>query len=104
MEGINEVPMLGRSDLGCSTHQGRVWGVPAFWGALWPGLSRVPPSDDFLLLLCAAQQWRVFEAERSQPWLQAAGDNSDRLNQEQDHYNPTPNFIYCKWVPLAQHP
>lgn len=96
--------MLGRSDLRCSTHQGRVWGVPAFWGALWPGLSRVPPSDDFLLLLCAAQQWRVFEAERSQPWLQAAGDNSDRLNQEQDHYNPTPNFIYCKWVPLAQHP
>ncbi|KAM4894472.1 piezo-type mechanosensitive ion channel component 1 isoform 3-T3 [Sylvia borin] len=52
--------------------------------------------NDFLLLLCAAQQWRVFEAERSQPWVQAAGDNSDRLDREQDHYNPTPNFIYCK--------
>ncbi|XP_038004523.1 piezo-type mechanosensitive ion channel component 1 isoform X2 [Motacilla alba alba] len=52
--------------------------------------------NDFLLLLCAAQQWRVFEAERSEPWLQAAGDNSDRLDREQDHHNPTPNFIYCK--------
>lgn len=78
-------------------------GVTAFWGAPCPRLSRVPP-DDFLLLLCAAQQWRVFEAERSQPWLQAAGDNSDRLDREQDHHNPTPNFIYCKWVPLTQHP
>ncbi|XP_050834889.1 piezo-type mechanosensitive ion channel component 1 isoform X2 [Serinus canaria] len=52
--------------------------------------------NDFLLLLCAAQQWRVFEAERSEPWLRAAGDNSDRLDREQDHHNPTPNFIYCK--------
>ncbi|XP_063267087.1 piezo-type mechanosensitive ion channel component 1 isoform X2 [Prinia subflava] len=52
--------------------------------------------NDFLLLLCAAQQWRVFEAERSQPWLQAAGDNLDRLDREQEHDNPTPNFIYCK--------
>ncbi|XP_041339408.1 piezo-type mechanosensitive ion channel component 1 isoform X4 [Pyrgilauda ruficollis] len=52
--------------------------------------------NDFLLLLCVAQQWRVFEAERSEPWLQAAGDNSDRLDREQEHHNPTPNFIYCK--------
>ncbi|XP_030812144.1 piezo-type mechanosensitive ion channel component 1 isoform X2 [Camarhynchus parvulus] len=52
--------------------------------------------NDFLLLLCAAQQWRVFEAERSEPWLRAAGGNSDRLDREQDHHNPTPNFIYCK--------
>ncbi|XP_056356457.1 piezo-type mechanosensitive ion channel component 1 isoform X1 [Oenanthe melanoleuca] len=52
--------------------------------------------NDFMLLLCAAQQWRVFEAERSEPWLRAAGDNSDRLDREQDHHNPTPNFIYCK--------
>ncbi|XP_053843044.1 piezo-type mechanosensitive ion channel component 1 isoform X1 [Vidua macroura] len=52
--------------------------------------------NDFMLLLCAAQQWRVFEAERSEPWLRAAGDNSDRLDREQEHHNPTPNFIYCK--------
>ncbi|XP_062356270.1 piezo-type mechanosensitive ion channel component 1 [Cinclus cinclus] len=52
--------------------------------------------NDFMLLMCAAQQWRVFEAERSEPWLRAAGDNSDRLDREHDHDNPTPNFIYCK--------
>ncbi|NXH86839.1 PIEZ1 protein, partial [Edolisoma coerulescens] len=52
--------------------------------------------NDFLLLLCAAQQWRVFEAEHSEPWLQAAGDNLDRLDRERDHCNPTRNFIYCK--------
>ncbi|KAM4767077.1 piezo-type mechanosensitive ion channel component 1 [Cyanocitta cristata] len=52
--------------------------------------------NDFVLLLCAAQQWRVFEAERSEPWLQEAGDNSDRLDRERDHHNPTRNFIYCK--------
>lgn len=91
--------MLGR--LGCPTPWGRVCGVPGLWGSLWPGLSRVP-SDDFMLLLCAAQQWRVFEAERSEPWLQAAGDNSERLDREQDHHNPTPNFMYCKWVPPEQ--
>lgn len=95
LEGINELPILASS--------GKGLGVPASRGAPWPGLSRVP-TDDFVLLLCAAQQWRVFEAERSEPWLQAAGDNSDRLDRERDRYNPTRNFIYCKWVPPAQHP
>ncbi|XP_032925871.1 piezo-type mechanosensitive ion channel component 1 [Catharus ustulatus] len=65
-----------------------------------PDFFQVPKStnliNDFMLLLCAAQQWRVFEAERSEPWLQAAGDNSERLDREQDHHNPTPNFVYCK--------
>ncbi|NWU94877.1 PIEZ1 protein, partial [Upupa epops] len=52
--------------------------------------------NDFLLLLCAAQQWRVFEAERSEEWLQAAGDNSDWLDLARDIHNPTPNFIHCR--------
>ncbi|NXS58817.1 PIEZ1 protein, partial [Brachypteracias leptosomus] len=52
--------------------------------------------NDFVLLVCAAQQWRVFEAERSEEWLRAAGDNSDRLDLEQDPHNPTPNFIHCR--------
>ncbi|NXI34064.1 PIEZ1 protein, partial [Galbula dea] len=52
--------------------------------------------NDFLLLLCAAQQWRVFEAERSEEWLQAAGDNSDQLDLRRDPHNPTPNFIHCR--------
>ncbi|NXJ86464.1 PIEZ1 protein, partial [Trogon melanurus] len=61
----------------------------------------VPPKstnliNDFVLLLCAAQQWRVFEAERSEEWLQAAGENTDRLDRERDPHNPTPNFIHCR--------
>ncbi|NXN14033.1 PIEZ1 protein, partial [Indicator maculatus] len=52
--------------------------------------------NDFVLLLCVAQQWRVFEAERTEEWLRAAGDNSDRLDLAQDPHNPTPNFIHCR--------
>ena len=59
------------------------------------------PADDFVLLLCAAQQWRVFVAERTEEWLRAAGDNADRLDLEREPHNPTPNFIHCRWVPTA---
>ncbi|XP_075571208.1 piezo-type mechanosensitive ion channel component 1 [Pelecanus crispus] len=52
--------------------------------------------NDFVLLLCAAQQWRVFEAERSEEWLRAAGENADRLDLARDTRNPTPNFIHCR--------
>ncbi|XP_074769024.1 piezo-type mechanosensitive ion channel component 1 [Athene noctua] len=52
--------------------------------------------NDFMLLLCAAQQWRVFEAERTEEWLRAAGDNTDRLDLARDPRNPTPNFIHCR--------
>lgn len=61
-------------------------------------LSHVP-ADDFVLLLCASQQWRVFEAERCEEWLRAAGKNTDRLDLERDPHNPTPNFIHCRWAP-----
>ncbi|NXN95996.1 PIEZ1 protein, partial [Rhinopomastus cyanomelas] len=54
--------------------------------------------NDFLLLLCAAQQWRVFEAECSEEWVQAAGDNNDGVCVVEDIHihNPTPNFIHCR--------
>ncbi|NWS61966.1 PIEZ1 protein, partial [Chunga burmeisteri] len=52
--------------------------------------------NDFVLLLCAAQQWRVFENERTEEWLRAAGENSDRLDLARDPHNPTPNFIHCR--------
>ncbi|XP_051485656.1 piezo-type mechanosensitive ion channel component 1 isoform X2 [Apus apus] len=52
--------------------------------------------NDFLLLLCVAQQWRVFEAERTEAWLRAAGENSDRLDLERDPHNLVPNFIHCR--------
>lgn len=65
-----------------------------------PSLSHVP-ADDFALLLCAAQQWRVFEAERTEEWLRAAGENTDRLDLARDPHNPTPNFIHCRWAPAT---
>ncbi|XP_042741797.1 piezo-type mechanosensitive ion channel component 1 isoform X1 [Lagopus leucura] len=52
--------------------------------------------NDFVLLLCAAQQWRVFVAERTEEWLRAAGDNADRPDLEREPHNPTPNFIHCR--------
>ncbi|KAM9288789.1 piezo-type mechanosensitive ion channel component 1 [Morus bassanus] len=52
--------------------------------------------NDFVLLLCAAQQWRVFEAERTEEWLRVAGENSDRLDLARVPRNPTPNFIHCR--------
>ncbi|XP_040426894.1 piezo-type mechanosensitive ion channel component 1 isoform X1 [Cygnus olor] len=52
--------------------------------------------NDFVLLLCAAQQWRVFAAERTEEWLRAAGENADRLDLGRDPHNPTPNFIHCR--------
>ncbi|KAJ7398927.1 Piezo-type mechanosensitive ion channel component 1 [Pitangus sulphuratus] len=61
----------------------------------------VPPKstnliNDFLLLLCAAQQWRVFEAERSEIWRQAAGDNKERFDREKDPYIREENFLHCR--------
>ncbi|XP_009475763.1 PREDICTED: piezo-type mechanosensitive ion channel component 1 [Nipponia nippon] len=52
--------------------------------------------NDFVLLLCAAQQWRGGEAERTEEWLRAAGENTDRLDLVRDPRNPTPNFIHCR--------
>ncbi|KAM6300603.1 LOW QUALITY PROTEIN: piezo-type mechanosensitive ion channel component 1 [Aegotheles albertisi] len=52
--------------------------------------------NDFVLLLCVAQQWRVFEAEHTEQWLRAAGDNGDRVDLARDPRNPTPNFIHCR--------
>ncbi|XP_017671690.1 PREDICTED: piezo-type mechanosensitive ion channel component 1 isoform X1 [Lepidothrix coronata] len=52
--------------------------------------------NDFLLLMCAAQQWRVFEAERSKAWQEAAGDNEERFDHEKDPYNPKENFLLCR--------
>ncbi|XP_019390999.1 PREDICTED: piezo-type mechanosensitive ion channel component 1 [Crocodylus porosus] len=52
--------------------------------------------SDFLLLLCASQQWRVFEAERTEEWRRAAGENTDHLDPARDGHNPVPNFINCR--------
>lgn len=59
--------------------------------------SRVP-TGDFLLLLCASQQWQVFSAERTEEWQRTAGLNTDYLEPLRGEPNPVPNFIHCRWV------
>ncbi|XP_057566705.1 piezo-type mechanosensitive ion channel component 1 [Hippopotamus amphibius kiboko] len=52
--------------------------------------------SDFLLLLCASQQWHVFSAERTEEWQHVAGVNTDRLEPLRGEPNPVPNFIHCR--------
>lgn len=52
--------------------------------------------SDFLLLLCASQQWQVFSAERTEEWRHMAGVNTDHLEPLRGEPNPVPNFIHCR--------
>uniref|UniRef100_A0A8D0GSC4 Piezo type mechanosensitive ion channel component 1 (Er blood group) n=1 Tax=Sphenodon punctatus TaxID=8508 RepID=A0A8D0GSC4_SPHPU len=52
--------------------------------------------SDFLLLLCASQQWQVFEDEQTEEWQVTAGDNAEPLEPLRDRPNPVPNFINCR--------
>ncbi|XP_069871871.1 piezo-type mechanosensitive ion channel component 1-like [Dipodomys merriami] len=65
-----------------------------------PDFFRAPNStnliSDFLLLLCASQQWQVFAAERTEEWQGMAGRNTDQLPLLQGEPNPVPNFIHCR--------
>ncbi|KAM4833463.1 LOW QUALITY PROTEIN: piezo-type mechanosensitive ion channel component 1 [Thomomys bottae] len=65
-----------------------------------PDFFRAPNStnliSDFLLLLCAAQQWQVFSAERTEEWQGMAGVNTDQLQPLRGEPNPVPNFIHCR--------
>lgn len=52
---------------------------------------------DFVLLMCAAQQWKVFECERVEEWMVLAGENTDDADPMEGHlFNPAPNFINCR--------
>uniref|UniRef100_A0A8C5CZG7 Piezo type mechanosensitive ion channel component 1 (Er blood group) n=1 Tax=Gadus morhua TaxID=8049 RepID=A0A8C5CZG7_GADMO len=52
---------------------------------------------DFVLLMCASQQWKVFENERTEDWMVLAGENTDCPDpMENQLFNPTPNFINCR--------
>ncbi|KAJ8400462.1 hypothetical protein AAFF_G00395860 [Aldrovandia affinis] len=52
---------------------------------------------DFLLLMCASQQWKVFEDEKIEEWMVLAGENKDDPNpMEGRPFNPAPNFINCR--------
>lgn len=65
-----------------------------------PAVSRVS-AGDFLLLLCASQQWQVFSVERTEEWQLMAGANTDHLELQLGEPSAVPNFIYCRWVPGA---
>ncbi|KAG9352492.1 hypothetical protein JZ751_020906 [Albula glossodonta] len=52
---------------------------------------------DFLLLMCASQQWKVFEDEKREEWMVLAGENRDDPNPMKGRQiNPVPNFINCR--------
>ncbi|XP_020029137.2 piezo-type mechanosensitive ion channel component 1 isoform X2 [Castor canadensis] len=65
-----------------------------------PDFFRAPNStnliSDFLLLLCASQQWQVFSVERTEEWQCMAGVNTDHLEPLRGEPNPVPNFIHCR--------
>ncbi|XP_060896547.1 piezo-type mechanosensitive ion channel component 1 isoform X3 [Labrus mixtus] len=52
---------------------------------------------DFVLLMCASQQWKVFEVEHTEDWMvQAGGNTDDPEPMEGRPFNPAPNFINCR--------
>ncbi|XP_044111495.1 piezo-type mechanosensitive ion channel component 1 isoform X3 [Neovison vison] len=65
-----------------------------------PDFLRAPDStsliSDFLLLLCASQQWQVFCAECTEEWQVMAGVNTDRLDLPPGEASDVPNFLYCR--------
>ncbi|KAI3362908.1 hypothetical protein L3Q82_011502, partial [Scortum barcoo] len=66
-----------------------------------PDFYTVPNSKnliaDFLLLMCASQQWKVFECEHTEEWMVLAGENTDDPEPMEGRlFNPAPNFINCR--------
>nr|XP_020463203.1 piezo-type mechanosensitive ion channel component 1 isoform X2 [Monopterus albus] len=52
---------------------------------------------DFVLLMCASQQWKVFECEHMEEWMVLAGENTDEPEPMDGRlFNPAPNFINCR--------
>ena len=65
------------------------------------GLDVCVYTADFVLLMCASQQWKVFENERTENWMVLAGENTDCPDpMENQLFNPTPNFINCRQIIL----
>ncbi|XP_077437796.1 piezo-type mechanosensitive ion channel component 1 isoform X2 [Vanacampus margaritifer] len=66
-----------------------------------PDFYTVPNSKnlivDFVLLICASQQWKVFKCENCEDWVVMAGDNTDNPDPMEGRlFNPAPNFINCR--------
>ncbi|GLD65212.1 piezo-type mechanosensitive ion channel component 1-like protein, partial [Lates japonicus] len=70
-----------------------------------PDFYTVPNSKnliaDFVLLMCASQQWKVFECEHTEEWMVLAGENTDDPDPMEGRlFNPAPNFINCRGFEL----
>nr|XP_015223476.1 PREDICTED: piezo-type mechanosensitive ion channel component 1 isoform X1 [Lepisosteus oculatus] len=66
-----------------------------------PDFYTIPNSSnlicDFLLLMCASQQWKVFEDEKTELWIVWAGENREELiPMAGKNSNPVPNFVNCR--------
>ncbi|KAM3605845.1 uncharacterized protein V6R79_005812 [Siganus canaliculatus] len=66
-----------------------------------PDFYTVPNSKnliaDFVLLMCASQQWKVFECEHTEEWMVMAGENTDDPDPMEGRlFNPAPNYINCR--------
>ncbi|XP_057703388.1 piezo-type mechanosensitive ion channel component 1 isoform X1 [Corythoichthys intestinalis] len=66
-----------------------------------PDFYTVPNSKnlivDFVLLMCASQQWKVFKCEQLEEWIVLAGDNTDNPEPMAGRlFNPAPNFVNCR--------
>uniref|UniRef100_A0A3Q1FU82 Piezo type mechanosensitive ion channel component 1 (Er blood group) n=1 Tax=Acanthochromis polyacanthus TaxID=80966 RepID=A0A3Q1FU82_9TELE len=66
-----------------------------------PDFYTVPNSKnliaDFVLLMCASQQWKVFDCEHTEEWMVLAGENTDEPEPMEGRlFNPAPNFINCR--------
>lgn len=92
--GTRSVPCAGRAPGLCKASGS--WGCVAAPSHVSAG--------DFLLLLCASQQWQVFLAERTEEWQHMAGVNTDHLEPLRGEPNPVPNFVHCRWVPACRQP
>lgn len=54
---------------------------------------------DFVLLMCASQQWKVFDCEKTEEWMVLAGENTDEPDPMEGRlFNPAPNFINCRSI------
>ncbi|KAG2470093.1 PIEZ1 protein, partial [Polypterus senegalus] len=80
---------------------------PAATEAVFPEASR--ENLDYGVLCCVKyfvnycfykfglEQWKVFEDEKTQEWIQLAGENCDEPNPMRGRtVNPVPNFINCR--------
>lgn len=60
---------------------------------------------DFVLLMCASQQWKVFDCEKTEEWMVRAGENTDDPHpMEGQLFNPAPNFINCRSTSFSAAP